>query len=211
MFHLLYRQRYTPFIIIAALSAAGGVAAQDAYIGQIGDGNLAANVDLAGAGSQIISQIGNRNRSTQISDNGTNMMVSAQLGDRNANVTRVAGNKNTVAAAQIGFHNTAGATITGNANTVGTLQLGGLNSSHVTLTGNNVGVAVVQTGFGLHSNLEIEDHMGSSGLRATPMKPLMIGVNQSPGDTPVNAYISRDANNLTIRPGTATTVLRILE
>ncbi|MFT5651350.1 MAG: hypothetical protein ACJAWC_002784 [Yoonia sp.] len=197
---------------IAALAlllilTAGPASAQEAFIGQIGSNNSAGNFDLSGGALAAIAQIGDGNTSVQINEQGKNVLIAAQLGNRNTNLSWVNGTNNFVGTVQFGLGHTAISLITGNANQVVTLQAGGLNQSLVNLNGNNAAATVAQTGFGLRTNLRIQDSYTGPLTGADPLNVL---INQSAGDPAVNASVTRDSSGtVIIRPGNATTVLQL--
>lgn len=207
---MVFLSKFKKVVSVAAtmfLLLPGTSMAQEAYIGQIGDDNTAANVDLSGNALLAIAQVGDDNTSVQINAQGENILASAQLGNRNTSLSLVNGTNNFVGTVQLGFGHTATSWINGNANHVLTVQSGGLNRSQVDLIGNDATAMVTQAGFGLRANLNVRDsYIGP----ASGTEPLNVGINQSQGDQSVDALVTRDqAGTITIRPGNATTVLQL--
>ncbi|MBT0957808.1 hypothetical protein IV417_10440 [Alphaproteobacteria bacterium KMM 3653] len=216
---------FRSFILFAAfclINAPQGSIAQEAYIVQVGSQNDAANLDLTGESLAVIAQKGAHNKSVQLSAGGSNLLATAQIGDHNRSGTAVFGNQNFVATAQLGFANHASALVVGGNNSVSTVQVGFANGSDVALFGSNAQVNVEQTGALLHSSLVVTDQYGGPGGstksagnslhagQSALSDGLSVGVVQGAGDAPVNAMVSRDsAGNIMIRPGSATTVLKL--
>jgi hypothetical protein len=199
--------------LIFALSCAvvpHAVFAQEAYIGQVGTQNTAANVDFAAKGRLVTAQIGKNNSSALINATGSNLLASVQIGSSNQAAGIASGTGNTVVSAQLGFGHTALSLVRGNATQVTTLQQGMLNRSQIALQGSGAGVNVSQSGMGLQSNLNVSDSFVRTMGRNASATGLNVGVNQNPGDPAVNATVTRDAaGTITVRPGSATTVLKL--
>ena len=184
------------------------MAAQEAYIGQVGDRNAAANADFSGQGLLVSAQVGNDNTLVQINAQGRNTLAAVQIGNRNKNVSVVDGTGNFIGTAQFGVgQNMATSLVKGNRNQIATLQDGARNNSLVNLAGNGAGISVTQAGVGLSSRLSVQDGLNPQGAYADPLR---VGVNQYTGDPAVNALVTRDSNGtITVHPGTATTILKL--
>ena len=203
-------QKFTAFLFAGLTLASlqpNRVLSQDAFVRQIGSGNMAANIDLSGGARNVIAQVGNQNSSAQVNLSGrSNANTTVQVGNRNISQNVSSGINNVVGTVQLGDMHTAVASVSGRGNTVTTFQFGYSNRSIVDLAGSNAGVGISQTGNGLSSSLTISDSMKTS-----PSNGLRIGVSQTSGDPAVLASVSRDAaGNIAIRPGNATAVLKLV-
>ncbi len=157
-------------------------AAQDAFIAQVGNSNIAVNAAASQVpGQQYISQSGTLNGAVQLSTGAknrqvtvqsgelnaslhaavgaANAMATAQIGYGNVSLTRVAGRRNVAGTAQLGLKNSSSISIVGSGNNVGTLQVGALHQSNVNVFGNDTDVSVAQFGFGRETNLTVVDEL----------------------------------------------------
>jgi hypothetical protein len=181
--------------------------AQEAYIGQIGDGNSAANVDLSARSLMVTLQHGGGNSAAQLTSGRENILVTGQLGDGNASTSIMQGANNFVGTVQLGLRNVAFSDVRGSSNQIITFQDGDRNSSNLVIAANQSKATVSQSGNDLLTNLTLQDDFSLNNQTADPMN---IGVFQSQGDDPVNASVTRDAaGTITVRPGTATTILKL--
>lgn len=202
--------RYLTLLVFTCLISTNAHG-QEAFIGQIGQQNTSVNGDLSQSSQLAAFQQGNRNSALQLSGGGSNAIGAVQIGNRNAIVSVTQGRRNLIGTAQLGSRNTSSVGVQGNRNTVGTLQAGNRNSSAVGLQANDASVSVTQFGRNRQSNLAVVDEAATRAARGLSRGGgLQVLVNQGPRSQPVNATVARDATgNVTIRPGTATTVIQL--
>ena len=217
MLHYIFFPKKIGFaLLVSTLLGASPSFAQEAFIAQIGDNNFGVNVDFAGKALNVIAQVGDKNAATQINLAGQNTLATVQMGNRNDSLALTAGAGNLVGTVQLGFGHSAVSIVNGDNNQVATLQSGKRNSSRLLLDGSNADVDITQNGRGLKSNLNIQDNYvpttttGRISTSTNTSGGLDVMVNQSMGDPAVFASVIRDsAGNIMIRPGSATTVLKL--
>jgi hypothetical protein len=193
--------------LVGLLGTAPAVSAQEAFINQIGSGNVGANVDLSSDSLLATLQVGRDNTAVQLTGSANNTLATAQLGNYNTSAALVEGTRNTVATVQLGLGHTSLSTVRGTSNQLLAFQSGSANISDVGVVGDNATTTVMQNGLGLSTRLRVQDNYNGS---AGQLAPLNVMVNQSANDPPVNASVRRSPEgSLIIKPGNATTVLRL--